>query len=184
MDCLNKEALFSRLPSLKHAKHTVFIMRGLPGSGKSTLVKEIHSFYWNGVGNPLVASADDYFMVDGEYRYDRSKIGDAHKWCMQRFLENLKDVGPYFVDNTNITIEELRKYVVLAKAYSSFVYIITLDIDIETSLKRNKHNVPKSVIEKMYAKVLDADADDKLVHFLETQASRIQHVRHLRLVTI
>jgi predicted kinase len=104
---------------------------------------------------------------------------------MQRFLENLKlSVGPYFVDNTNTSIEELRKYVVLAKAYSSFVYVITLDIDIETSVKRNTHNVPKSVIESMFSRIVDADVNDKLVHFLETQASRIQHVRHLRLVTL
>src|ERR1700690_2947381 len=134
MDCLSKEDLFKKLPSLKHAKRGVFIMRGLPGSGKSTLTKEIHNFYWNGIGSPLVASADDYFMVDGEYKYDISKRGDAHKWCMQKFLENLKDVGPYFVDNTNTTIDELRKYMIVGKAYSSFVYVITLDIDIETSV--------------------------------------------------
>src|ERR1035438_1858850 len=107
MDCINKEEFFKKLPSLKHAQRAVFIMRGLPVSGKCSMVKVIQDFYWKGVGDPIIASADDYFVVDGEYNYDRTKIGEAHKWCMGKFLSNFKDgPGPYFVDNTNITIDE------------------------------------------------------------------------------
>ena len=37
----------------------IFIMRGLPGSGKSTLVKAISEFYE--MQDPVICSADNYF---------------------------------------------------------------------------------------------------------------------------
>ena len=42
----------------------LYLVRGLPGSGKSTFAKKlVHSDF-------LVCEADKYFMVNGEYKFD------------------------------------------------------------------------------------------------------------------
>jgi len=58
----------------------MFLLRGVPGSGKSTISKRIQQLY----DTDCVCSADDYFMKNGTYNYDNSKIQDAHKWCQQK----------------------------------------------------------------------------------------------------
>ncbi len=50
----------------------LYIVRGIPGSGKSTFAKQL-------VGADfLVCEADKYFMVDGEYKFDATKLKQAH----------------------------------------------------------------------------------------------------------
>ena len=52
---------------IKRSK-VLFLLRGLPGSGKSTLVKQIQAAY----AESAVCSADDYFLQeDGTYNYDK-----------------------------------------------------------------------------------------------------------------
>lgn len=53
-------------------KHLILV-RGLPGSGKSTFAHAI----WN---NYAICEADQYFInkETGEYVFDGSKIKDAH----------------------------------------------------------------------------------------------------------
>lgn len=59
------------------------IIRGPSGSGKSTiaslLVKEF---------NFRAVEADDYFVVDGAYRYDPAKLTEAHALCLQAFKDS------------------------------------------------------------------------------------------------
>ena len=43
----------------------LFLLRGLPGSGKTTLAKSLGGMH---------IEADNYFMVDGEYKFDASKL--------------------------------------------------------------------------------------------------------------
>ena len=57
--------------TVKHVggSKVMFIMRGLPGSGKSTIVKLIAEKYKT---NVVVCSADDHFLQeDGSYLYDK-----------------------------------------------------------------------------------------------------------------
>jgi shikimate kinase len=50
----------------------LFIVRGLPGSGKSTIAKQLSYNHFE---------ADQYFERDGEYNFIPSEIGNAHQWC-------------------------------------------------------------------------------------------------------
>ena len=47
----------------------LIIMRGLPGSGKSTKDKQL------GEGGTIL-STDDFWYVDGEYKYDKETQGN------------------------------------------------------------------------------------------------------------
>ncbi len=57
----------------------MIILRGVPGSGKSTFAK---SFISQNGGNGKILSTDDYFMqiIDGVevYVYNRSLLSEAH----------------------------------------------------------------------------------------------------------
>ena len=50
----------------------LYLLRGLPGSGKSTLAKSLGGKHFE---------ADMYFVRDGEYQFDVTKLKEAHEWC-------------------------------------------------------------------------------------------------------
>jgi predicted kinase len=112
----------------------VIILSGVSGSGKSTLAAKLSAE--NG-GAPIF-SADSYFMKEGVYCFDPTKIGEAHKQCLRSFAWELNFqndnwfqsrglVGEtIIVDNTNTTALELAPYVALAQAYGYKVEIHTI----------------------------------------------------------
>ena len=50
----------------------LFLVRGISGSGKTTFAKELGGVHFE---------TDNYFMVDGEYKFDGTKLKEAHQWC-------------------------------------------------------------------------------------------------------
>jgi tRNA uridine 5-carbamoylmethylation protein Kti12 len=135
------------------ADKVVIIMRGLPGSGKSSNAK-----HWEKIvpDDICICSADDYFMQNGEYVFDPLKLKDAHKACFQKFQNALDN--PYihyvFVDNTNTEEWQMMPYIKesLAKKDSGVsiaIYIQYFPCTVEDSFKRNTHNVPLHTIERM-----------------------------------
>jgi ABC-type proline/glycine betaine transport system ATPase subunit len=63
----------------------MFLMRGLPGSGKSTLVKILKQIYSKSVA---VCSADNFFLDEqGVYNFNRDRISEAHRVCQQKAEE-------------------------------------------------------------------------------------------------
>lgn len=120
----------------------VIILRGLPGSGKSTLAK--------GFNNSVVVSADNYFTLNGVYRFEPTKIGQAHNHCMREFLKATQMLVPTIVvDNTNIRLWEMAPYRLIGLALGYTVRIIRVDCAVNLCIKRNIHNVPPATIERM-----------------------------------
>ena len=125
----------------------LYIVRGVPGSGKSTLALNLvgHDF--------LVCEADKYFMVDGEYRFDASKLKDAHESCRNQVETYMKDslVNDQFypeiaVSNTFTQEWEMQPYFDLAKKYGYMVFSIIVENRHGGS---NQHNVPAEAIQRM-----------------------------------
>lgn len=131
---------------------TVTILCGIPGAGKSTL--RAHTY----AGVP-VCSADDYFVEDGVYRFDPSKLPAAHAACLRRFVylltERQEDITDIVVDNTNTTVAEIAPYAALALAYGYTLDIVTVECDPEVAFTRQTHGVPLAAIQAM-AKRLSA----------------------------
>lgn len=130
-------------------KKMLYLVRGIPGSGKSTFAEQI-------VGADfLVFEADKYFINqdNGKYEFDISKIKDAHKWC-QNLVENcMKDslVNDQFyreiaVSNTFTQEWEMEPYMVLAKKYGYTVFTIIVE---NRHGGVNQHDVPDEVLTKM-----------------------------------
>lgn len=120
-------------------------MRGLPGSGKSTHVAKM------GV-DAVVCSADHYHVVDGTYRFDPARAGEAHNACLRKYVETL--ILPQYltvvVDNTNTSLMELSPYVRLAEALGVEYEIHYILCSVVTALQRNVHAVPATTILKMH----------------------------------
>ena len=126
----------------------MFILRGLPGSGKSTIVSDILKKY----KDAPVCSADNFFLnSDGRYHFDTDKLSEAHETChdaTKAACESGKNI--VIIDNTNIKRWELRFYVGIAAKHNYTVILVMPQtwwrFDAAELAKRNKHNVPESVL--------------------------------------
>lgn len=162
----------------------VIIMRGPSGSGKSTMVKSLIEENFEPGMEYKVVSADEFFMVETEfadprhvgpgpaprtreYRFDPTKLGEAHAWCLGKFISTLcAGYDLVIVDNTNVHNWEWGNYLMLAKSKGYSVEIhelrpVTIE-DIRVCQKRNIHRVPPEVVAKMCYEF--EDCDSAIVH--------------------
>lgn len=129
----------------------VKIMRGVSGAGKSTYIKD-------NFPNAEVCSADHFFIKNGQYIFDRNKLGAAHYSCKKKFEEALmKGKDLVVVDNTNTTLKEIKPYMELAKQYNYDVEIIQINCVVNVAAKRNAHGVPEDTIVNMAAKIRNSE---------------------------
>jgi tRNA uridine 5-carbamoylmethylation protein Kti12 len=160
------------LQKVSRCQPTVFILRGIPGAGKSTVTEAI----WNKFGKAgAVCSADHYWLDDsGKYCFDLAKVPQNHHYCLREFCK-LAFCGylNIFLDNTNTTVSEFSHYVKIAEAYGYKTYIVTLNVSVETSLKRNVHQVPEKTIRGMFERLNDPDNNLKLARFCREH--KIEH---------
>ena len=127
---------------------TLILLRGLPGSGKSTTAKLL------GAGGAGYAhfEADMYFMENGEYKFDPMKIKDAHKWC-QNSVEHamlLNYTTGYnstiIVSNTFTQEWEMEQYYKMAESWGYRVYSIIVE---NRHGGVNEHGIPEDKLEQM-----------------------------------
>lgn len=132
-------------------KPVVKLLRGLPGSGKSTAVKKFQKELPPG-RLAEVCSSDHFFIgPDGVYRFDVKQLSQAHRWCFQKYLDAVRNplAAAIFIDNTNLRAWEMAPYIAVADAHGLEHEIITHVIDPLTSFRRNVHDVPLATIMSM-----------------------------------
>lgn len=137
---------------LELCKRGVLILAGLPGSGKSKLAKELGELH----PNTRILSSDDYFMRDGEYKFNPAKLGEAHDRCWQVFVEECdrwyfwkRSDGLVIVDNTNTSPFELAPYVRYAKGLEVPVLTLFVKRTFELCLRDQTHGVSLETMQRM-----------------------------------
>ncbi len=116
----------------------LFLLRGLPGSGKSTLAKSLSDSH---------IEADMFFMKDGEYKFDGSKIKDAHNWCQDVVEHWMDENKPKIVVSNTFTQEwEMDNYYKLAERFGYRVYSVIVE---NRHGGVNEHGVPEEKLEQM-----------------------------------
>lgn len=138
--------------SIMEERKTLYLIAGLPGSGKSYLGKKIAK-----AKNGVSYETDDYFMKDGEYKFDGRKIENAHQWNLDRTVNAMKSgIKNVVVPNTNTQSWEMSKYVKAAGEHGYRVKVRTPKTlwanDPDECFKKNKHGVPLDVIRKMHSR--------------------------------
>jgi ABC-type cobalamin/Fe3+-siderophores transport system ATPase subunit len=120
---------------------TLILLRGLPNSGKSTLGKLLapHSKF----------EADDYFYDENDiYRFDPSKLKQAHGMCQQNTKECMR-LGLHetvVVSNTFTEEWEMAPYLKMAKELNYRVQTIITEKRHDGD---NGHNVPEETLQNM-----------------------------------
>lgn len=140
------------LDVLNEEKETadLVLVRGIPGSGKSTYVK-------NNLKGYTQFESDDFFTKDGKYKIDLTKLGQAHKACQNNVRKALKAGKKVAVSNTLTRQKEVNEYLKIAKELDKTVKIIRM-----TTQFKNQHNVPEETVQKMKNRMVDIDGEVKV----------------------
>ena len=144
----------------------LYIMQGVPGSGKTTIAQMLRSYHesvpaYEGFGmmcSVIVLSTDDYRYGDcGHYIFDPAKNATFHAHTQRDAADAMRRGVHYvIIDNTNILREHAYPYVALARMYNYEIDVIRVDPGLAEAKKRNgnrpiERSVPNEVIERMYA---------------------------------
>ncbi len=121
---------------------TLYLIRGLPGAGKSTFAEALmhtseHIYH---------IEADMWFDYVNNGVFDASKLKQAHEYC-QHFCHGTLALGAdCIVSNTSTTEAEVKTYQDIAEQYGAkFVSLIVENRHGNKSI----HDVPESTMQKM-----------------------------------
>ena len=119
------------------------IIRGLPGSGKSTFARTFKDCMY---------AENDFFHINelGEYHYSRENIGYAIEYCRGTTALFLNKKINVVVANTFTLLDEVREYVEMAEHFHPGVEIYRM-----TTQYKDTHDVPQNVFEAMKKRMID-----------------------------
>lgn len=116
------------------------LVRGLPGSGKSTVAKALAA-----QTSARVIEADMFFETEEGYLFQPRLIKEAHGWCYRNTRDMLENGHDVIVANTFSQKWEMDYYLELQDAMPNLKIVV-----VECHGRfQNIHGVPVDTIEKM-----------------------------------
>jgi hypothetical protein len=121
---------------------TVILLRSVSGAGKSTLADLLAS------NEGWVSVCADYYFEDdaGNYNFDASKLGEAHRMCQENFMYwlNHTDAKCIIVANTNTKEKDFAFYEKAAKEAGAMFISLVVE---NRHGNKDIHGLPQSVRE-------------------------------------
>lgn len=139
----------------------LILVRGIPGSGKSTKAKSMLA------SNPNLVhlEADMLFEASGEYKFDPTLLSTAHYWCYSNTVFNLLTGKDVVVTNTFTKMWELESYLYIGQRLECTITIIEMKCEYGSI-----HGVPESKLQQMKARWEELPEDlKKSVYYFEVK---------------
>ncbi|AVQ12670.1 AAA family ATPase [Leptospira santarosai] len=130
-----------------NVEKSLILLRGLPGTGKSTLAELLSEN-----GRYPVFSVDDYFTdpKTKEYNFDPKKNHLAYKYCEERVRqEAMSGTSKIFSDNTFTLSWEMEPYFQIASRFGYAVFVVTVE---NYHNGKNIHSIDDESLKKMASK--------------------------------
>lgn len=126
----------------------MFILRGVSGSGKSTVAAAIASTDPDSV----ICCADDFFEDDdGNYKFNSAYLKEAHEDCFKKCCKAIWDrKSTIIIANTNTTAKEWARYEEAANLNGYKVFFLVVENRHGNS---DIHGVPRETKQKQAERV-------------------------------
>lgn len=138
-------------------KPIAVVLRGIPGSGKSTLGREIGAICRQKGVVFTACSADFTFETPRGYMFDAKKLHAAHSRCKRDFTRAIEENARehvVLVDNTSTQMWEYEPYEEIARLHGCSFRILEMTCpDVVTAFRmgqRNSHGVPPDKVVSMF----------------------------------
>ncbi len=117
---------------------TLYLLRGLPGSGKTTLAKNIGGVHYE---------ADQYFEKYADVHFDGYQLQNSHDYCRENVIGAMELGEPsIIVSNTLTKKNEVDEYVALGEKYGYRVFSLVVE---NRHGGKNIHEVGEKTLAKM-----------------------------------
>ena len=160
---------------------TVIINRAVPGSGKTTISRCITQALQTAGLQVVNHSTDEFFMRNGRYCFEISKLHEYHQYNLKNFIADLqRGTDVVICDNTNLVPWQTAPYTNNARKYGYQILFLNLpprelhkhvQAQMVTPEKPDAHGVP----EEQLINFID---DFNTYNPLLDKASCIDHQRH------
>jgi hypothetical protein len=159
----------------------VLVLRAVSGAGKSTFTSNVMKAAG---GGGVSVSADNFFMVDGNYVFIPSLLGEAHNACVRDFARHVMGGSPLvIVDNTSTSNIEAAVYQSLGAAHGYRVIHVVIDVDPVVAAGRNVHRVPLAGVMRQHESLMKALAESPPWWTIKRFASSTEAVEWFRDLT-
>ena len=124
----------------------LILLRGVPGSGKTTLGNIILFSTQSNIQDVL--SADNFFVNEKEeYIFDSTKLKEAHNDCQVKCAERMRnEFSKIVVANTFTQEWEMEPYFIMAERYNYRIHTVIVE---NRHGNENIHGVPENKLQQM-----------------------------------